>query len=380
MPLTSRERVLLALDHQEPDRVPIVFGADGSTAMLVPAYENLKRHLGVESETKLFSRAFQYARIDEEVMARFRADIRPLVGPLSPAGASVEGANDSFTDYWGVTWERPPGTHYYHMACPPLQDARTPAEIDAYSWPDPDTLLDLGGLADAARQLKNGADYAIMGFHEGPGSIFERAWYLRGLPEFMMDLAREPDMAHALMRRLTDLSKGAMAQFLGEVGDSIDIIRVGDDLGAQSGPLISPKMFRDMVKPYLAEYYAMIHELTNAKLMMHCCGSVYAIVEDLIEIGVDVLNPVQVSARDMEPDRLKAQFGERISFCGGIDTQNVLPHGTPDEVRDEVRCRIGQMAPGGGYVLAAVHAIQPDVSPENVCAMFDAALVYGHYC
>ena len=379
MTLSSRERVLLALNHEEPDRVPIVFGAEGATSMLVPAYENLKRHLGIGSETRLFSRAFQYARIDEEVMANFQANIRSLVGQASPRCAPVDGPDDSFTNYWGITWQRPPGQYYYHMISHPLQGARTPQDLEAYPWPDPETLLDLSGLAARARQLHRESPYAILATSGGPSSIFEAAWYLRGLPEFMMDLATNPEMAHTLLRRLTDIVKASTAQFLREVGDYIDIFRVADDLGMQNGPFVSPSMFRKIVKPYLQEYYSLIHNLTDARLFLHCCGSVFTIIEDLIEIGVEVLNPVQVSASDMDPQRLKRQFGDRLCFCGGIDTQRVLPRGTPEEVREEVRRRIRELAPGGGYLLAAVHAIQPDVPPENVCTMFETALSAGRY-
>ena len=379
MTLTSRERVLLALNHQEPDRVPIVFGADGSTAMLLPAYENLKRYLGIECETRLFDRAFQYARIDEEVMVRFEADVRTLVGPASSHCASVNGPNDTFTDCWGITWQRPQGGYYYDMVSQPLKDVRTPEEIEEYPWPVPDMVLDLNGLAEHARRLRRESPHAILGIHEGPSSLFEFSWYLRGMVEFMIDLSANPEMAHALLRHLTDLAKATTALFLKEVGPYIDIYRVGDDLGMQSGTMISPGMFRDMVKPYLAEYYAMIHNMTDARLMLHCCGSVRSIMDDLIEIGVDILHPVQVSAKDMEPEELKAQFGDRLCFCGGIDTQQVLPHGTREEVQEEVQRRIQELAPGGGYLLAAVHAIQPDVPPENVCTMFEAALSHGRY-
>jgi uroporphyrinogen decarboxylase len=379
MTLTSRERVLLALNHQEPDRVPIVFGADGSTAMLVPAYENLKQHLGLATETRLFDRAFQYARIDEEVMVRFGSDVRTLMGPASSHCASVDGPSDTFTDYWGITWQRPQKGYYYDMVSHPLQGARTPKDIEEYPWPVAEMILDLSGLAERARRLRQESPYAIMGIHEGPSSLFEGTWYLRSLPKFMMDLAANPEVAHALLRHMTDVAKITTALFLKEVGQYIDIYRVGDDLGIQSGPMISPRMFRKLVKPYLAEYYAMIHNMTDARLMLHCCGSVRPIMDDLIEIGVDILHPVQVSAKDMEPGELKAQFGDRLCFCGGIDTQEVLPHGTREDVQEEVQRRIQELAPGGGYLLAAVHAIQPDVPPENVCAMFEAALAHGQY-
>jgi uroporphyrinogen decarboxylase len=265
------------------------------------------------------------------------------------------------------------------MVSQPLQGARTPKDIEEHPWPVAEMILDLSGLAERARRLRHESPYAIMGIHDGLSSLFESCWYLRGLSEFMMDLAANPEMAHALLRHLTDVAKTTTAQFLKEVGQYIDIFRVGDDLGMQSGTMISPKMFREVVKPYLAEYYAMIHNMTDARLMLHCCGSVRSIMDDLIEIGVDILHPVQVRAKDMEPEELKAQFGDRLCFCGGIDTQQVLPYGTREEVQEEVQRRIQELAPGGGYLLAAVHAIQPDVPPENVCTMFEAALAHGRY-
>lgn len=378
--LSSRERVLLALSHQEPDRVPIMLGADGgTTSLLAPAYENLKQHLGIATPTRLLNRAFQYVQVDEEVMAHFQADFRPLFGPAASRFAAVDGPGDRFTDYWGIGWERAPGEVYYHMAFQPLQSARRPHDIEAYPWPKAEELLDLRGLAERARQMRRESPYAIIGTHAGPSSIFEQGWYLRGLPELLIDLAANPEMAHALLRRMTDLAKATAALFLGEVGRNIDIFQAGDDLGIQSGLLISPQMFRSVVKPYLAEYYALIHNMTDAKLMMHSCGGISAIVGDLVEIGVDILNPVQVSAAGMDPARLKAEFGDRLCFCGGIDTQHVLPHGSAEDVEEEVRRRIQQMAPGGGYLLAAVHAIQPDVPPRNVCAMLEAALRFGRY-
>ncbi|HNS50204.1 MAG TPA: uroporphyrinogen decarboxylase family protein [Anaerolineae bacterium] len=378
--LSSRERVLLAINHREPDRVPVVLGADGgTTSMLAPAYDNLKRHLGIVSATRLLNRAFQYVEVDEEVMAYFQADVRPLFGPASSRFAAVDGPGDEFTDYWGITWQRSPGDIYYHMARQPLKAARTPEDIEAYPWPNAEELLDLDGLEEKARWMSRESPYAILGFHAGPSSLFEQSWYLRGLPEMMVDLATNLPMVHALLRKMTDLAKACAALYLGEVGQYIHIFQAGDDLGIQTGLLVSPTMFRAIIKPYLAEYYALIHNLTDAKLMMHSCGGVAPIIEDLIEIGVDILNPVQVSAAGMDPALLKARFGDRLCFCGGIDTQHILPHGSPAEVKEEVRRRIQQMAPGGGYLLAAVHAIQADVPPQNVCAMFEAAARYGRY-
>ncbi len=211
-------------------------------------------------------------------------------------------------------------------------------------------------------------------------SLFEQAQLLRGLERWLLDLAADPEFAHALMRKLTDLMIGGLIPYLAEVGPYIDLITFSDDLGSQRAPLISPKMYRRMVKPYQAELLAAIKAHSRARIFFHSCGDVYPLIGDFVEIGVDVLNPVQVSAGAMaDTARLKREFGRRITFCGGIDTQWALPHGSPEDVRAEVRRRIADLAPGGGYILAAVHCIQPDVPPENVLAMFDEAREAGQY-
>lgn len=359
--------------------MPVIFGADGNTTMVAEGYEVLKRYLGVKSQTKLYNRAFRYTVIDEVVMQHFHSDIRPLVGWASPRLALVDGPDDTFTDVWQIGYRRPPGMVYYEMVEPPLRVARTPRDIAAYPWPKAEALLDLNGLRERARQMHNETTYAIQGWHQGTSSLFELSWFLRGLPEFLEDLAANPEMAHAIMRRMTDLAKATAVLYLKEVGDYLDIFQMGDDLGTQSGPLISLKMFREHVKPYMAEYYALLHELTPAKLLMHNCGGISPFLEDLIELGVDVINPVQVSAQGMDTAGLKARFGKRLCFSGGIDTQHVLPYGSTQDVREEVHRRIRDLAPGGGYLLAAVHTIQPDVPVENICTMYEAAQEYGAY-
>jgi uroporphyrinogen decarboxylase len=182
-----------------------------------------------------------------------------------------------------------------------------------------------------------------------------------------------------VLRRVTDIGKAVMEPYLDLAGPYIQMIKMGDDLGAQGGPLMSPKTYRSVVKPYHKELFDFIHERTRARIFLHTCGSVYRLLPDLIEAGVDVLNPVQVSAADMDTRRLKAEFGDRLSFMGAIDTQHVLPFGTPDDVKREVERRIADLAPGGGFILAPVHNVQADVSPENLVTMYRHALQVGMY-
>jgi uroporphyrinogen decarboxylase len=374
--LTSRERVLCALNHEEPDRVPIFFGTSGATTMLAPAYDRLKAHLGIQRETKVFWRALQYTLMDEDVMARFGSDGRPLfMGPV-PSTVERDLSEDALIDAWGITWRRTPGNHYFEIIQPPLQTA-TVDDLARYPWPDLAHPSRFVGLKAKAKAIQD-AGHAVVAL--SGVSVFEYCYMLRGVENWLTDLAANPDFALALMRQVTDLQREAACRLLDEAGEYIDVVITGDDLGSQNAPLISPKMYRRLVKPFHAEMLAAIKSRTKAKVFYHSDGNIYPLLGDLIEIGVDLLNPVQVSAKDMgDTARLKREFGTRLSFCGAIDTQDVLPYGTPDDVRREVRRRINDLGPGGGYILAAVHCIQPDVPPENVVAMLEEAQLAGRY-
>jgi uroporphyrinogen decarboxylase len=374
--LTSRERVLCALNHEEPDRVPIMFGGSGATSMLAPAYDQLKAYLGLRRETRVSSGIFQYALLDEEVMARFGSDFRPLLPGPAVSTVARQLLDDTLVDDWGTMWQRRPGVQYYEMIQWPLKNA-TLDYVSRYPWPDLAHPSRFEGMKAKAQAIHE-AGYATIVL-AGLAS-YEICHQLLGLETWLIKLASEPDYAHALMRQVTNRACAMASKLMEEAGDFIDVVVMADDLGSQSGPLMSPKMYRALIKPYQAEIIAAIKRRHPAKVFYHSCGSIYPIINDLIEIGVDLLNPVQVSAANMgDTARLKKEFGQRLSFCGGVDTQHVLPHGTPDEVRREVRRRIKDLGPGGGYVLAAVHAIQPDVPPENVCALYEEALAAGRY-
>jgi uroporphyrinogen decarboxylase len=309
-------------------------------------------------------------------MVRFGSDGRAIWPGPAPAVHKRELANDTFVDEWGVTWQRRPSVAYYEVVDAPLANA-TEDDIERYAWPDLTHPSRFGGLASKARAIRaNG--YAVVAMTGV--SPFEQIGLLRGLAAWLIDLAVNPEFAQALLNKVTSLMKASVVKLLEEAGDYIDVVVTSDDLGTQKAPMISPRMYRKMVKPYHAELLSAIKSRTKAKVFFHSDGNIYPLIGDLVEIGVDLLNPVQVSATNMgDTARLKREFGDRLSFCGGIDTQDVLPRGTMNDVRREVRRRIQDLAPGGGYVLAAVHCIQPDVPPENVCAMFDEAIKVGHY-
>jgi len=374
--MTSRERVLCALNHEAPDRVPIFFGTSGVTTMLAPAYEKLKAHLGITRPTTVFWRGLQYVLMDEEALVWSGSDGRTLLPGPAPAPLARDISTDAYVDGWGSLWERRPGAIYYEIMDSPIYSA-TIDDLDYYPWPDLVHPSRFVGLHEKAKAIQE-AGYAVVAL--SGVTPFEQSSMLRGIEQWMLDLAGDPDFVLALMRKITDLQKASVIELLDEAGDSIDILVMGDDLGSQKSTLISPKMYRQLIKPFHVELISEIKKRTKAKIFYHSDGNIYSLLPDLIEIGVDLLNPVQVNAGDMgDTARLKREFGDRLTFCGAIDTGWVMPSGTPRDVRTEVRRRIKDLAPGGGYILASVHCIQPDVPLENVIAMLDEAKLAGKY-
>jgi len=374
--MTSRERVLHALNHQEPDRVPFFFGTSGVTTMLAPAYERLKAALGIRRKTRFISRTFQYALIDEEVLERFPSDGRPLLPHPAPSTLRREISSHEFIDEWGIRWRMSPPTPYFEAVEAPLRGAAR-ADLDRYHWPDLGHPSRFQGLAEEARALQRNG-YAVVCL--SGTALFEQIQLLRGMDTWLTDMAADPEFAQALLRKVADLMKASLAALLDAAGDCIDLVVTGDDLGTQNAPIISPTMYRRLLKPCHAELLAEIHSRSQAKVFFHSDGNIRSLIPDLLEVGVDILNPIQVSAKEMgDTARLKREFGDRLSFCGGIDTQWVLPRGTPEDVRVEVRRRIKDLAPGGGFVAAAVHCIQPDVPLPNLYALFDEVAAAGRY-
>ncbi|MBM4141994.1 MAG: hypothetical protein FJ225_00140 [Lentisphaerae bacterium] len=375
--MTSRDRVLTALNHEEPDRVPLFIGTSGVTSVLGPGYECLKAHLGIKGgPIQWIAKQFQYTWLDEEVMERLGSDGRPVRPgpPLSSVAGEV--SETELADAWGCHWVRRPGVPYYEVMEPPLLNA-TIDDLDRYPWPDLMHPSRFDGLAARCKAVQD-AGYATV-LMSG-AMLFEQAYVLRGVEQCLMDLAGDEEFYLALQDRIKRLALPYLRELCRQVGPYADVICIGDDLGSQDATLMSPATYRRLIKPHEAELLAAIHENSKAKVFFHSCGNVYDVIGDLIEIGVDLLNPVQVSAGPMQDTaQLKRDFGKRLSFCGAIDTRNVLPRGTTDDVRAEVRRRIRDLAPGGGYIASAVHCIQSDVPPENVVAMCEAVREFGRY-
>ncbi len=371
--MNSRERVTKALNHQEPDKVPIDLGGF-LTTIEAEAYEDLKKCLGMQKETIVSART--HAIPDEEILEKFEVDTRYLRPFPVQKWEDVKKVNP-VVDAWGVKFYKPESSHYFDPVEYPLAEA-TLDDLKNYRYPDLWNEEHGRELAKAAEKLYKETDYFLIA--DDSNGIFEQTCFLRGMENFMIDLVLNKDFVARLLDTVLEQRKDFMGKFLDVVGPYVGMVMLSSDLGGQKGLLISPALYRELIKPRQKELFSFIKSKTDAKLFYHSCGAVRDLIDDLIEIGVDVLNPIQVSAKGMDTKELKRDFGDRIVFWGGgVDTQRVLPFGTPEEVDAEVKKRISDLKMGGGFVFTHVHEIQPETPPENILAMYEAVNKYRNY-
>ena len=382
--MTPRERLLTALDHREPDRVPIDLGGN-QTGIHKFAYRKLIDLLGLKEDIVIMDAVQQLAKPSEAVLERLGVDTRYVWagGAKSFKGGIVQRRREGrlwhdLTDEFGITWSMPDDYPYYmDISHSPLAGMSI-GQIGDYPFPKGDDPTRFEGLRDRAMHLRRQTPYPVISGISGV--VYEICWYMRGLENLFIDMIEQPAVLEAIIDRTLEFWLGWFRLFLDEVGDVVDVIMIGDDLAGQDGPLFPPKLYRSIVKPRQKRLVQYIKSRSKAKIWYHSCGSVIEYIPDLLDNGIDILNPVQVSARGMDPRRLKAMYGDKLVFWGGgIDSQHILPRATPDEVRDHVRRNVEALKPGGGYVFNNVHNIQADVPPENVLAMFDAAREFGQY-
>jgi len=374
--LNSRERLRKAINHQEPDRIPLDLGGIVSGITRI-AHRNLVKELNFPRSSKetLIDRAQQLVKPDEQVLDLFQIDTRYAYQEVPLEIWSKDIPDSIWVDEWGTT-RRFTGL-YFDMIEHPLSPVESLTDLKRFSWPDPhqnQSSYDL--LQSQVEKLHQSEKAVIVNII---GSCFEFGWYLRGFEKFMMDLVLNPDLACGILDIMLEFQIGQFDELLSRMGNLVDVILCGDDLATQNHPFVSLDLYRRYIKPRQKRLYEFIKTKTNAPIFYHSCGAMSSFIPELIEIGVNIINPVQVRAGGMDLPKLKKEFGKQIVFWGGIDTQQILPFGKPAEVRDEVRRRIDELAPGGGYILAAVHNIQADVPPQNIITMFEEALHHGKY-
>ncbi|MDR0652806.1 MAG: hypothetical protein LBG12_05810 [Synergistaceae bacterium] len=369
--MTPRERVLAAINFKTPDKIPTELGSTNCTTIARKAYHELKKLLGINKPDILFMEDFQLSAVDDEVLQILDTDTRGV--PAKPMYYDKKVIDENtYYDNFGIKYFMPSNGLYFDMVENPLAKMETLDEIkDNYEWPNPINPKVVEGVREQAQKLHEENKYAIVGDMVNTG-IFEPSHYLRGFENFLMDMLINEDIACYILEQMLAYQSKRYEAYLNEVGEYLDIVFVGDDLSSAQTTLASPSVYRNIVKPYQKEYFKFIKSKTKAKLLYHSCGNITPLIEDLIEIGVDILNPIQVSANDMDTKKLKERYGDRLCFLGAVDTSEVLPKGTPKEVREEVTRRIEDLGPSG-YILASVHDIQADVPAENVIEMYKAA-------
>lgn len=408
--MNSRERVLMTLNHKQPDRIAIDFGGHRSSGIVAQAYVEFRKELGLPP-SKLYVYDFiqQLALVEDDVLDIIGADVvevghgydkiddywqdwnLPDGTPCKiPAFCEVEKEGDAWVvrgDEGQVICIQKPGMLFFEQTCFPLYGSedesfeRLEYYLDQVMWcrlgvPPAPAGLDEAGLkvrAESAKELRESCDRAIYGTFGG--NLVEIGQFVFRIDNFLCEMAANPKRIHTFLDKLMELHMANMEKYLGAVGEHIDIIGFGDDLGMQTGPQFSPAMYREFFKPRHTILWNHAKKLCpHIKVSLHCCGGVYPLMGDLIDAGLDAINPVQFTCSDMEVDRLKREFGQDMVFWGGgCDTRSVMSHATPAEIKEHVKQQIDILAPGGGFVFQQVHNILPGVPAENIVAMFEAA-------
>ena len=376
--MTSRQRVLRAYNHQEPDRVPVCLGGTAQK-FCSSVYLAVKEHLGIDDDYTLDQSLDELGNVihyHPKVLEFFGSDFRHIqINRIPPEDPDENGV---MLHELGYGLKADSDTGITHMIGHPWKGASA-AEIKAWKMPDPNNPARVDGLASQAKALRENTDYAIAAYKATLLGMFDLACAMRGMDNFFMDMMADPEAAETILDRTLEFNYGVYSAMLDAVGPFLDVVEFNDDLGMQDNMLFSPDLYRSMFKPRHAEFVAMLRKKApQAKVFLHCCGSVRQIIPDFIEIGVDVLNPIQPLARGMDPAELKAEFGNDICFQGAIDVQKGMI-GTVADVQQEVASRIGALAPGGGYVLATANNITSDIPLENVLCLYKSAADLGRY-
>ena len=381
--MDPRQRVLTALDHREPDRVPFDIGSTVVTGIHERPYKGLRRLLGLPEPTATAHPLYFFVVPEDDLKDKMGIDAASVAtGLASGFELKVERRGDMMwvRDEFGIGFAMliEGGTEFDPLGFPLGGDISL-ADVARHPWPDPLDPARYLGFREACERIANQERRAVV--CEGSlGGTMEIATWMRGFEDFYADLATDPRVVCAIMDRVLEFKLARWGRIFEIAGDLIDVVVEADDLGGQFGPLISPESYQRHIKPRHRILFDFIHSRGRAKVLMHSCGAVRQFIPDFIDAGVDILNPVQVSAAGMDSAGLKRDFGRDLTFWGGgVDSQRVLVVGTPAQVREDVRRRLDDFMPGGGFVFAAVHEILIDVPPENLVAMWETVREFGSY-
>jgi uroporphyrinogen decarboxylase len=378
MTMTGRECVLASLNHEEPERLPVDFGGRHTT-LHTKAHQRLKAYLGIPDSEETFRQFWlQTVELDRRLNEILGGDVVAF-STGKPDGWDLQLKPDnSFLDEWGAGYAMPAGGFYYDYASHPLAKVKTLGELAHYPWPDPCNPGRFRGLRQAVKEVYDDGQKAIM-FTIAPAGSWEHTWTLRGPEQAFVDLVENRSLYEEILDRTVDFQIAQWEKALEEVGDMIDVATLSDDLGTQRGPMMSVKMYREVFKPRLMRITAAIHKHSKAKIYIHTDGSVYAFLPDLIDAGIDIINPVQKECKNMELPKLKSEFGKHLTFWGASVRTEALEFATIEAIGAEALETIRILAPGGGFVFAPIHNIQPGVPPENIVTLFETARKYGKY-
>jgi uroporphyrinogen decarboxylase len=382
--MTSRQRILTALSHREPDRVPYDLGGIGPSSISMGAYKNLLNHLSLNEDPELDDIAGQRAKPSETFLERFGVDTRPLrYGPHRSWKLNIQDRDgySLYFDEWGIGQKKSQdhGQNYF-IFHHPLSRMET-RDLPHYLWPDPLDPQRLEGLEQNALEIREKADPVFVFGGSFSQGFLQFAAQLEGHERFFMNLLLDPFRVEWVLNKLLEMKLSFYLWALERLRGWVDIISESDDLGHQSSQWLSLEMFRKFVKPLYSELFSTLKKKFEVKVLFHSCGAIYPFIPELIEMGVDILNPIQLGASGMGNTRkLKKEFGDALTFWGGgVDVQQMLPTAAPQMIKDEVKRRIEDLAPAGGFVFAATQTIQPDTPPENIMAMKEALEGYGIY-
>jgi uroporphyrinogen decarboxylase len=383
--MNSRERMRLTLNHKEPDQVPFDLGGSLVTGITDQAYENLLKYLGIQKDSITIA-DIAYATTDphEDVLRKLGVDVLGVYPPdFTEHTLSVKEDNGirSFIDAWGIEWKRPLSSPFFDMIGHPLADVDY-KNLKSYPFPDNLDKKRLNAIGQKAKDIRKKDDkYVMTGACMYEPGLFQACEFLLGFEETYIKLASEPEYMDMLLDILLEKDIEGWKYLLKHGGDNFDVILYTDDFGSQSTLIISQEMIRQFFLPRYKKLFSEARKICpDMKIMFHCCGAIFDIIPIFIEMGVDILNPIQVSCKGMDIQKIKKTYGNALVFWGGgIDTHRVLPFGTKKEVEDAVKYSIDVLAPGGGFVFNTVHSIQPEVPPQNIITMIETLQKYGKY-